>query len=290
MTLTRRSALGALGAIGAIATTTSVLAAAPARSAVGKGVPLDLATPAGRLRTFRMMRSGLDEALSTSWVQARYYGVVDDRMEPLFAVRSAVFGRSRARADGGFDLFGFELAWFVDPETDRVLDTWRNPYTGEEVKVPSGGYAPTHVRFGPDLSFHLLKPIPGLEMAHEILPFEARGDDVWVIERSRTGMSLPGAPKPFRYSESNTFHASRKAMEAPGAVRVASDVSFTNVCSWRPWMAMGDRPGHLTATGIGRQNAPASSLPPAWVEATAARRPEVLKDPAAILAPLWNEA
>lgn len=53
-------------------------------------------------------------------------------------------------------------------------------------------------------------------------------------------------------------------------------------------MQMGDRPGHLTAIGIGRQNAAMDSLPPAWVEATAAKRPEVLKDPAAILAPLWN--
>jgi len=283
MILTRRAALGTAAA-------TTILAAAPAGAAPRKGPALDLATPAGRLRTFRMMRSGLDEALSTSWVSARYYGVVDDRMDPLFAVRSAVFGRSRATADGGFDQFGFELAWFVDPKTDRVLETWHNPYTGQDVKVPSGGYAPSRIHFGPDLSFHLAKPVPGLEMAHEILPFEARGDDVWAIERSRTAMTFPGASRPFRYSESNTFRASRKALEAPGAVRVTSDVSFTNVCSWRPWMAMGDRPGHLTATGVGRQNAPASSLPPAWVEATAARRPEVLKDPAAILAPLWNEA
>ncbi len=283
MILTRRSAVGALAAMGALGT-------ASARAAIrGHAATLDLASPATRLRAFRMMRGGLDEAIGASWVSARYYGVVDDRMEPLFAVRSAVFSRSRATPDGGFDLFAFELAWFVDPDTDKVIETWRNPYTGQDVKVPSGGYAPSRVHFGPDLSFHIATAPPGLEMVHEILPFEAREDDVWLIERSRTAMTLPGAPRPFRYSESNTFRTSRKALQAPGASRVTSEVSFTNVCSWRPWMGMGDRPGHLTATGIGRQNASTDSFPPSWVEATAARRPEVLKDPASVLAPLWNK-
>ncbi|WP_298195965.1 DUF1838 family protein [Novosphingobium sp.] len=284
MALDRRSALTALAAAGTLAALPGGLSAAPRR-----GVPLDLASPAGRLRTFRMMRGGLDEALSIAWVSARYYGVVDDRMDPLFAVVSAVFSRSRTASDGGFDLVNFELAWFTDPATGQVLDTWTNPYTGQVVKVPSGGFAPSRVHFSPALEFSLAKPVPGLDMAHEVLPFEVRGDDVWVTERARTAMTVPGASRPFRYSESNTFHASRKALEAPGATRVSSDVSFTNVCSWRPWMGMGDRPGHLSATGVGRQNATRDSLPPAWLEATAARRPEVLADPGAILAPLWDK-
>ncbi|MBC2669878.1 DUF1838 family protein [Novosphingobium piscinae] len=282
MELDRRTALAALAAVPALAAGPAVAAGRTRRRTA-----LDLASPADRLRAFRLMRGGLDEALAVSWVSARYYGVVEDRMDPLFAVVSAVFSRSRSVADGGFDMVSFELAWFTDPDSGKALDTWRNPYTGQEVKVPSGGFNPSRVHFSPNLDFSLAKPIPGLEMAHEVLPFDARGDDVWVTERSRTALTFPGAPRPFRYSESNTFHASRAALEAPGATRVTSAVAFTNVCSWRPWMGMGDRPGHLTATGIGRQNAARDSLPPAWVEATTARRPEVLRDPGAILAPLW---
>ncbi|MBF9149409.1 DUF1838 family protein [Novosphingobium jiangmenense] len=241
----------------------------------------------GRLRTFIMMRGALDEGLVTSWVSARYYGVVEDRMDPLFAVVSAVWSRYRQVADG-FEAVNFELAWFTDPVTGKALDTWDNPYTGKTCKVPTGGLPPSKIRFGKDLSFHIAREIPGLQMEHDILPFDVRGDDVWVTERSRTAMTFPGAPRPFRYSESNTFHAKRHDLTRPGATRVTSEVSFTNVCSWRPWMEMGDRPGHLTATGIGRQNADPASLPPAFVEATMARRPEVLKDPAAVLQPLWG--
>ena len=269
---------------------TGSLLAAPlaARSTTTKGGGLlDVTSAEGRFRNFIMMRGALDEGLITSWVSARYYGVVEDRMDPLFAVVSAVWSRYRQVADG-FEAVNFELAWFTDPVTGKALETWDNPYTGKTCKVPTGGMPPSKIRFGRDLSFHIAREIPGLQMEHDVLPFDVRGDDVWVTERSRTAITFPGAARPFRYSESNTFHARRHDLTRPGATRVTSEVSFTNVCSWRPWMEMGDRPGHLTATGIGRQNASPDSLPPAFVAATQERRPEMLTNPGAILQPLWD--
>jgi hypothetical protein len=221
-------------------------------------------------------------------MQANYYGVVDDRMEPLFDVVAAVFTRYRRMADGGAEVFSAELAWFVDRETGKAMDSFRNPYTGASVEVPGGGLSPSKYTFGPDLSMRLARQMPGMEFAHEVLPPVVRGNDVWITERSRSSFPIPGQPKPMRYSESNIFHAPRSAVEARGATRVESDVSFTNVVSWRPWMKMGDHPGHLTASGAGRHGAAMASLPPAWIEATRARKPEVLRDPAALLAPLWD--
>ncbi|MFM2370718.1 MAG: hypothetical protein RIS85_440 [Pseudomonadota bacterium] len=284
----RRNVLTGLSVTGAMLAGGTPAFAAARKGAAKAPRALDVTTAEGRLRTFMMMRGALDERLVTSWVSARYYGVVEDRMDPLFAVVSAVFSRYRQVADGSFEAVNFELAWFTDPVTGKALETYRNPYTGKDCKVPSGGYAPSKIRFGKDLSFHVMREVPGLQMEHDVLPFDVRGDDVWVTERSRTAMTFPGATKAFRYSESNTFHAKRHDLEKPGATRVTSEVSFTNVCSWRPWLEMGDRPGHLTATGIGRQNATMDSIHPAWLEATAAKRPEVLKDPAAILQPLWD--
>lgn len=250
---------------------------------------LDVTSPEGRQRTFMMMRNALDEDLSISWVWANYYGVVEDRMDPLFGVSSAVFSRTRRVDDGSFEAVSFELAWFTDLATGKALDTFRNPYTNKDCKVPSGGFAPSLSRFDRDLKFHLPKEIPGLTIEHEVLPFVVRPDEVWVTERMRSATMFPGATKPFRYSDNTVMRAKRKDLEKPGATRVTTDVSYTNVVTWRPWLEMGDRPGHLTAGGVGRQNATMDSIPPAWLEATAARRPEVLKDPGAILAPLWNK-
>ena len=269
------------------------LASAAAVSALpavagGRGVRLDPAAADQRLRTFMLMRGALDQKLVTSWVSARYYGVVDDRMEPLFAVVSAVFARYRANADGSVTAVNAELAWFTDPVTGRAMESFRNPLNGKLCKVPGGGFMPSKIIFGADLSFKLARPVPGMELVHEVLPAEVRGNDVWLTERSRSAFTPPGAARPFRYSESNTFHAKRSALAAPGVTRVVSEVSFTNVCSWRPWLEMGDAPGHLTAIGIGQHGAAMADVPPAWIEATKARRPDVWQDPMALLAPLWD--
>lgn len=282
MTIDRRTALTAFAGAAALGATGGALAApAPAGS-------LDLNTPEGRLRAFILMRGALDDQLVISWVSARYYGIVEDRMDPLFAVVSAVFSRYRPSPLGGYEAVNAEIAWFTDAETGKALDTYRNPYTGRDCKIPMGGYPPSKIRISPDLHFHLAKPVPGLEINHEIMPILVSGDDIWITERSRTAMTPPGAAKPFRYSESDTFHARKSDLMKPGITRVASEVSFTNVTSWRQWLEMGDHPGHLSAMGIGKQNATMDTLPPAWLEATAQRRPEVLKDPAALLAPLWD--
>lgn len=275
----REAIVGMLAAGGAIALPGRLLA-------VDAG--LDVTSPDGRQRTFMMMRCALDEDLSTNWVQASYFGVVGDEMTPLFGVSSAVFSRTRRLDDGSYRSVSFELAWFTDPVTGKAMETFRNPYTNQDCTVPSGGFQPSATIFGRDLSFHLPKPIPGLTIEHDVLPFVVRGDDVWVSERMRSAATIPGAAKPFRYSDNTVLHARRSDLMKPGATRVTSDVSYTNVVSWRPWLGMGDRPGHLTASGIGRQNAHPDSLPPAWLEATARYKPEVLKDPAAILAPLWD--
>ncbi|AXU21046.1 hypothetical protein C7W88_18905 (plasmid) [Novosphingobium sp. THN1] len=109
----------------------------PALAKAGSKGVLDVTSEAGRLRNFIMMRGALDEGLITSWVSARYYGVVEDRMDPLFAVVSAVYSRYRQVADG-YEAVNFELAWFTDPVTGKALETWDNPYTGKTCKVPTG--------------------------------------------------------------------------------------------------------------------------------------------------------
>jgi hypothetical protein len=278
MDIDRRMVLGGLAA-GAVAS-----AATAANPVAGP----DYSSPAGRMHTFMLMRGALDEGLVSSWMQASYFGVVEDRMEPLFDVAAAVFARYRKLPDGSVEAVSGELAWFLDRETGKAMEKFRNPYTGETVDVPQGGLSPSKIVFGQDLSMRLARQAPGMELNHEVLGPVVRGNDVWITERSRSAFTLPGQAKPMRYSETNTFHAKRSAVEAKGATRVESDVSFTNVVSWRPWLKMGDRPGHLTAAGTGKHHSPLSMFPPAWIEATRARRPEVLKDPAAMLAPLWD--
>ena len=102
----------------------------------------------------------------------------------------------------------------------------------------------------------------GLRLDDRVLSPVVSGPDVWMSEETTSALTLPGAPKPIRYSELVTLHALRADLEAPGARRVPCQTAFTSVVSWRPWLKMGDRPGHLIGDGVGRYGAAMTSCPP----------------------------
>ncbi len=258
--------------------------------------PLDLTSPSARLRTFMLMRGALDERLVVGFVSGRYYGIVDEVMTPLFGVTAATFARYRAMpkdgsANGGFEYFSFEQAYFTDLDSGAVLSTWNNPYTGQTVTVPVTSSAPRKSIITADLSFATATPIPGFNAEHIVLPAEQIGDDVLFVEQTRAAIAVPPPGKPFHYNEIVTLRASAAelgASTANNAKRVATATTFAAVVGWRPWQQMGDRPGHLMAQGSGRYGASIDAMPKAWLEATRRLRPELLSDPGKLLDAAWN--
>jgi hypothetical protein len=235
-----------------------------------------------------LMRGALDDRLVAGFVQGRYYGVVDSEVKPLFGLVAATFARYRSTPDGGYEGIGYEIAYFTDPDTGRVMDSWHNPYTDEQVTVPETASQPTRTVITPALEVTIPKASPGLDFQTRVHPPQLAEDDVWIAEETLVAFQPPGAPKPARYTEFLTMHARRTDLETAGTKRVPCQTSYASVVSWRPWLKMGDHPGHLMANGSGRYDAPMSALPEAWREATRARRPETLTDPAKPIAAVWN--
>lgn len=279
---TRRDLLAAAGAVGLGAAVPAPADAAAAR------VSLDLDDPAQRLKAFMMMRGALDESLVIGCISGRYYGVVENEIKPLYGVVAATFSRYRRAADGGYDGVSYEIPYFTDLATGEVMDNWLNPYTGQTVTVAHSGYSAAPIHVGRDLSISLPRPVPGLTVRHRVLPPQIVGDDVWLTEETMSELQIPGADKPIRYSELVAMHAQASDLAASRARRVPCQTNYTSIVSWRPWLKMGDHPGHLIGNGIGRYGMTLDELPEAWRRAVAARRPEALRDPGAALAEIWS--
>ena len=282
--MARRQAMALLGGV---AMAPAALAAAPPTRGGGARVPLDLATQAGRNRAYFMMRGALDGQLVIGCLTGRYYGVVDAEITPLFGLSAATLARFRPTPDGGREVVTREFAFFTDLAGEKALDRLVNPYTGETVDVPTVSSAPAKVHILPNLDLSREMAVPGLVFEHHVLPPEARGDDVWFTEVTRSSVTMPGG-KPLRYSESITLHARRSDLERPGAVRATTNLSYTNVVGWRPWLKMGDRPGNLMAIGAGRHAVTPAELPASWIEGMRLHYPAVLADLGAALEPLWS--
>jgi hypothetical protein len=279
---TRRAVLVGAGLAGLVHTRASAAPLAPRSPA------LDLTTPPGRLKAYMQMRGALDDRLVIGFVSGRYYGVIDSEMTPLYGVVGATFARYRPRADGGYDAATYEIAYFTDLETGAALNKWANPYTGEIVDVPETASPPSTLVITPDLHIDLAKSFPGMTDDDRVVSSQVAAPDVWITEETKAAMVAPGAAKPFHYGEIVTLHADLSAFASSDTPRVPCQTAYTSVVSWRPWLKMGTRSGHLLGNGSGRYGATLDQLPPAWLEAVSQRRPGVLKDPGAPLKQAWG--
>ena len=125
----RRSAMAALAATGAGLMTIGK----PARAATGK--PLDFNNPYDNLYAFGKIWGGYDEPVLSGFHGLMYARIGAKRAMPLFGYTGTGVMQSKIDSDGNCWIRGKETGFFTDLATGDILDTWKNPFTGETVKV-----------------------------------------------------------------------------------------------------------------------------------------------------------
>jgi len=242
----------------------------------------------GDLRRFVKMRGALDGRLVIGCVSGRYDGVVDGQVTPLFGVVSAVFSLYR-RQGAGFEVASLEQAYYTDLQSGQALEHFKNPYSGETVTVPVYSEAPGLVFVGPDLVFHTPKPPgPGVHVAHAARGPEIFGDDIVFVEQVSVTVDAAHGGVPFTYRDNTVLRAQAHAVDRLDTQSTPSQTTFDAVVSWRPWLNMGARPGHMEALGYGGFGVSPASLPAAWVTATERARPSLLKNPERVVETAWH--
>jgi hypothetical protein len=240
------------------------------------------------LRRFVKMRGALDGRLVIGCVTGRYDGVVDGQVTPLFGVVSAVFSLYRHRGDG-FEVASLEQAYYTDLQNGQALERFKNPYTGEAVAVPVYAEAPSLVVVGPDLVFHTpTPPGPGVHVEHTARGPETVGDDLVFVEQVSVSVDAAKGGQGFTYRDNTVLRAQASAVDRPESQSTPSRTNFDAVVTWRPWLNMGARPGHMEALGYGGFGVSLASLPAAWVRATEHSRPSLLNDPGRVVETAWH--
>lgn len=269
----------------------------PARAATD-APPFDPKDPASVLRTLFRMRASEDGRITMGWLKARRYGVVDAEITPLFGMVTGTFARHRVLADGSIENTSFELAFYTDLDTGEVLDTLTMPYTGQTVEVPRLLLGPSKSRIRP--AFHELtemtdreertasaaamRPVGSTRLERWLGPVAVHDDKIWITEASSASRvpADPEAPSVV-YSESVTSQAAYADVMNPALASVPSTLSYTGVTSWRPWMQMGDHPGHTTSSGFGSKAFAVDELPDDYRAMAERFYPEALANPGAVL-------
>lgn len=271
----RRNMLG----FGALALTVPTLVTS-ARAATGK---LDLANPTDALTAIMKMRCALDDRICMGFVKGLYYGVVDAKIRPLYGVLGGTFSRYKKVDDNTYEGRTFEVAYFTDWNTGQLMETFDNPYTGEKVTVPQTRMGPSTVKITAQGVTAEGAAARGLQFTHRFLPMRVVNNDVWMVEETVVGTPPEFKGPRFAYNEVTTYQTTLDQLNDPKLKQTPTHVHFNGVVSWRPWLKMGDRPGHLLGNATGRRVNKMTEYPREYQEWTQKHHPDVWANPGAIL-------
>lgn len=260
----------------------------------------DPTDPASVLRTLHKMRGDEDGRITMGWLKGRRYGVVDGEIMPLIGMVTGTFARHKVLDDGSINLTSFELAFYTDFETGELLDRFTMPYTGISVEVPRLLLGPSNSIIKPsfhavteinaetpeidDTSESAMRPIGSTKFERWLGPVTIKDGNVWITEASSATL-IPANPEDRKvvYSESVTYKGKEDDVVNPNLSSIKSTLSYTGITSWRPWMQMGDHPGHTTSHALGSKTYNVNGLPSDYREMAERYYPEALADPGAIL-------
>jgi hypothetical protein len=265
-------------------------------SGVSAAPTLDLAREPDLLKAMIKMRGSLDSELVIGWLKAKRFAVSEGRIEPLCGFMSATFNRFRQVSEQLFDVVTLEITHYTDFETGELLDRLVMPFANRQVQVPVYRFGPVRSRFAVNLDEKedfapaanttegAFAPAGSVLMTKSIRHEDTRAGKLFLRheEHGRVKPNDSDIPTMF-YKESTIWSAGESAVLDAGTRNVNASVGYSAMTSWRPWMEMGDLPGHTASNGFGGKVGLISELPEDFQRYTRQRHPDVLADPGALL-------
>ena len=266
---TRSMRLAALAIVVAVAGTT-------AQARTPKGI--DIGTPEGAVAAFRKIQCSTEDERPTvyHWTGETYSRVPGEPDRLLFRfegmnVRQCVTVTDPVRGTG-FRQVSREVLFYLDPSTGQILDEWKNPWSGETVKVLHIANDPVNFR------------APVFPVTADGKPYrsdiEVAGEHWWSTTTVPLFYRNPLAGD-YQDYVGGTYHATEmfnffgrmSNLTSPKSHSADVDVAWARLSDWLPWMKMRGRAGLLYFNGAGRKLDGYADLPAGMRAAIEARAP-----------------
>jgi hypothetical protein len=207
---------------------------------------------------------------------------------PLLGWEGFAVNRVVPQEDGSYRVFINECAFYKDRDSDRIIDAWTNPFTGERCEVWQLHAGPLTNRLT-TVRRHQRKD-GSFEETPFPLPLFVHGDDAFVAiefndvrDNALAPAAWPressGAKVRVSESESMQFMTHYADLQNPALTRCETTVAWTLLRGWLPWMLMGQAPGHLFFRSVIQKLGSVAELPPHLVAEAGRRFPAFLHAP-----------
>jgi hypothetical protein len=249
----RRDALGLVAAVAA-----GALASPAAAAAARKRNPkFDWESPAENARTLARMWGTLEPGkIGYLYFFGRGTGTTGpEEYTPLFRLESIAASISTAQPDGSIHVKAGQIILFCDWGTGEVLDSWKNPYTGETCEVFHYRDYPLDYVVDHNKVAERYSDPTDISQRRMVIPWTFRRDraygDAFVKTRLKNKLD-PAVWKRESIGEYWTtyehyqWQAKTAEIVDPDSPRIASfNGDFQTFKPFEPWMLMGQRPGKV---------------------------------------------
>ena len=280
--MNRRSVLGLLGAVPLF----GIGAAARASAAPLMLNPRDKRDAAF---IFRKVLYSLDDRLIFWWMDIVRYQQVANELTPQWRLLTGSIAQVTPGADDAtYTVKSLAIPFYLDLETNKILEKYKNPITGETVEPRTFGTGgpPSVTQFtidgadeGPPRA-----GIVSAERREPIGPVIVQGDECWVRADSMAKIMFQGERKPFHVSDMSDYHAKWSDVTIPEIKSAPARKYFVDVLSWQRFLNMHEQPGGNVGRGPGGKVFSFDDMPDDWKKLVAERAPKIAKDPRSALA------
>lgn len=202
---------------------------------------LDLSKAGDNYKAFLKVRGSLDtsETIVFWWTGNIYADLPDSAAQLILQFEGLNVGKLE-KIPTGYRLLTRECAFYKDPVTGEIKETWKNPFNKETVEIvhvwndPVNQVLPEENWFG--------------------VPYQHKGESVAMY--TDINLKYPNPLQPSEYpgystgtdyiaSELFNFFADMKDLNNKALKTVPAQITWTRVSQWLPWMHMGTKPGNL---------------------------------------------
>ena len=250
------------------------------------------------LHYFVKLRSSLDDRVTMGWVDAVNYAFIDGVTYPLYRLLSTTIRQMRKVNDSLYKSVSLEVAMYMDIETGELLDKLTMPVTGNVVDVPLYRAGPSHmdmtIRADETTEFTMEEEtvegesffVSGQAESQRFISLpQRRGDDFYIRQDISARVFPPGQTAPsFFYREWTINQGSWQALADPSVISAPVDLAYIANTAFRPWMRMGDTPGHTVQNGRGGKAEAPEGLPVELHRLVKLHHPDLIEDPRGVLA------
>ena len=251
--------------------------------AAGKAKPIDLGTPEGANLAARKIQCSANDNVPTIYYfhGEAFSRVPGERDRKLFDVegynvRQCVTVNDPVRG-AGWRIISRELLLYVDPTTGELLREWKNPWTGQTVKVLQTANDPVNQR-------------PVFAKAADGTPAKWPGTisgDTWWNTITVPLFYINPLGGEYQKNVGGYYHATEmfnffgKVSELvdPKNANPPIEVGWVRLADWLPWMEMSGRAGMIYIHAAGRKLDSYEQLPTVMRKAIETEYPEYRNPP-----------